>query len=150
MGVFGENIKNARRYRTISQKALSVKSGISRSSISTIENSKTDIYFETAKRLAESLNISLSQLFSRNFINANIEEYIDDDFLFNFSQNVKKILKNKNKYQIYLYTSTTLSSSTINEILNRKVNPRLSSLYQIASALETTVSKLVIREEGKK
>lgn len=148
MEVFGENIKNARYYRALSQYELSVKSGISRSSISMIENSKIDIYFETAKRLAESLNISLPQLFSRSFSNGKIAAYIEDDFLLIFSQNVQNLLKKKNKYQTYLYASTTLSPSTINEILKQKVNPKLSSLYQIAEALETTVSELITRKEG--
>lgn len=69
MKVFGENVRNARRDRALSQKELSEKSGISRSSISMIENSKIDIYFETANRLAKSLDISLPQFFSRNFSN---------------------------------------------------------------------------------
>ncbi|WP_144472615.1 helix-turn-helix domain-containing protein [Bacillus safensis] len=146
MEVFGENIRNARKYRALSQKQLSVKSRISRSSISMIENNKIDIYFETAKRLAESLNISLPQFFSRNFINGEITTYIEDDFLLIFSQNVEKLLKTKNKYQTYLYASTTLSPSTINEILNQKVNPKLSSLYQIADALEATLSELITRK----
>ena len=146
MKVFGENIKNARYYRALSQNELSGKSGISRSSISMIENSKIDIYFETAKRLAESLNICLPQFFSRSFSNGKIAAYIEDDFLLIFSQNVKSLLKKKNKYQTYLYVSTNLSPSTINEILKQKVNPKLSSLYQIADALETTVSELITRK----
>ncbi|HDX9614212.1 TPA: helix-turn-helix domain-containing protein [Bacillus toyonensis] len=146
MKVFGENIRNARKYRALSQNELSVKSGISRSSISMIENSKIDIYFETAKRLAESLNIGLPQFFSRNFNNEKTATYIEDDFLLIFSQNVTSLLKKKNKYQTYLYASTTLSPSTINEILKQKVNPKLSSLYQIADALETTVSELITRK----
>lgn len=148
MKVFGENIKNARYYRALSQNELSKKSGISRSSLSMIENSKIDIYFETAKRLAESLNISLTQLFSRSFSNGKIITFIEDDFLLIFSQNVKSLLKKKNKYQTYLYASTTLSPSTINEILNQKVSPKLSSLYQIADALDTTISELITRIEG--
>lgn len=147
MKVFGENIKNARFYRALSQNELSEKSGISRSSISMIENSRIDIYFETAKRLAESLNINLPQLFSRSFSDGKIAAYIEDDFLLIFSQNVKSLLKKKSKYQTYLYASTTLSPSTINEILKQKVNPKLTSLYQIADALETTVSELITRKE---
>lgn len=146
MKVFGENIKNARSYRALSQNELSRKSGISRSSISMIENNKIDIYFETAKRLAKTLNINLPQLFSRNFSNEKIAEYIEDDFLSIFSQNTKTLLKRKNKYQTYLYAATTLSPSTINEILNQKVNPKLSSLYQIADALEASVSQLITRK----
>ncbi|MDR6749015.1 MULTISPECIES: helix-turn-helix domain-containing protein [Bacillus] len=146
MEVFGENIRNARKYRALSQKQLSVKSRISRSSISMIENNKIDIYFKTAKRLAESLNISLPQFFSRNFINEEITTYIEDDFLLIFSQNVEDLLKKKNKYQTYLYASTTLSPSTINEILNQKVNPKLSSLNQIADALEATLCELITRK----
>ncbi|PGB43614.1 helix-turn-helix domain-containing protein [Bacillus toyonensis] len=146
MKVFGENIRNARKYRALSQRELSVKSGISRSSISMIENSKIDIYFETAKRLAKSLDISLPQFFSRNFSNGKTATYIEDNFLLIFSQNVTSLLKKKNKYQTYLYASTNLSPSTINEILKQKVNPKLSSLYQIADALETTVSELITRK----
>jgi transcriptional regulator with XRE-family HTH domain len=147
MNVFGENIKTARFYRALSQNELSVKSGISRSSISMIENSKIDIYLGTAIRLAESLNIYLPQFFSRNFSNGKTAAYIEEDFLLIFSQNVKNLLNKKNKYQSYLYATTTLSSSTINEILNQKVNPQLSSLYQIADALDTNVSELITRKE---
>lgn len=146
MKVFGENVRKARKDRALSQKELSAKSGISRSSISMIENSKIDIYFETANRLAKSLDISLPQFFSRNFSNGKTVTYIEDNFLSIFSQNVKSLLKKKNKYQTYLYSSTTLSPSTINEILKQKVNPKLSSLYQIADALETTVSELITRK----
>lgn len=146
MKVFGENVRTARKDRALSQKELSAKSGISRSSISMIENSKIDIYFETANRLAKSLNISLPQFFSRNFSNGKTATYIEDNFLSIFSQNVTSLLKKKNKYQTYLYSSTTLSPSTINEILKQKVNPKLSSLYQIADALETTVSELITRK----
>ncbi len=146
MKVFGENVRNARKDRALSQKELSEKSGISRSSISMIENSKIDIYFETANRLAKSLDISLPQFFSRNFSNGKTITYIEDNFLSIFSQNVTSLLKKKNKYQTYLYSSTTLSPSTINEILKQKVNPKLSSLYQIADALDTTVSELITRK----
>lgn len=146
MKVFGENVRNARRDRALSQKELSEKSGISRSSISMIENSKIDIYFETANRLAKSLDIGLPQFFSRNFSNGKTVTYIEDNFLSIFSQNVTSLLKKKNKYQTYLYSSTTLSPSTINEILKQKVNPKLSSLYQIADALDTTVSELITRK----
>ncbi|PFA04129.1 hypothetical protein COF76_27630 [Bacillus wiedmannii] len=146
MKVFGENVRNARKDRALSQKELSAKSGISRSSISMIENSKIDIYFETANRLAKSLDISLPQFFSRNFSNGKTVTYIEDNFLSIFSQNVTNLLKKKNKYQTYLYSSTTLSPSTINEILKQKVNPKLSSLYQIADALDTTVSELITRK----
>ncbi|MGG0256406.1 helix-turn-helix transcriptional regulator [Bacillus toyonensis] len=146
MKVFGENVRTARKDRALSQKELSAKSGISRSSISMIENSKIDIYFETANRLAKSLDISLPQFFSRNFSNGKTITYIEDNFLSIFSQNVTSLLKKKNKYQTYLYSSTTLSPSTINEILKQKVNPKLSSLYQIADALDTTVSELITRK----
>ncbi|MES5848651.1 MULTISPECIES: helix-turn-helix domain-containing protein [unclassified Bacillus cereus group] len=148
MKVFGENVRTARKDRALSQKELSAKSGISRSSISMIENSKIDIYFETANRLAKSLDISLPQFFSRNFSNGKTITYIEDNFLSIFSQNVTSLLKKKNKYQTYLYSSTTLSPSTINEILKQKVNPKLSSLYQIADALDTTVSELITRKGG--
>ncbi|WP_025684398.1 helix-turn-helix domain-containing protein [Paenibacillus maysiensis] len=147
MKVFGENIRNARSYRALSQNELSENSGISRSSLSMLENNEIDIYFETAKRLAESLNISFPQLFSRNFSNGNIAAYTEDDFLFIFSQNAKSLLKKQNKLQTYLYASTTLSPSTISEIFNQKVNPKLSSLNQIADALGTTISELIIRKE---
>ncbi|MEK5234760.1 helix-turn-helix transcriptional regulator [Paenibacillus sp. FSL L8-0470] len=147
MEVFGKNIRNARSYRALSQNELSKNAGISRSSLSLIENNEIDIYLETAKRLAQSLNISLPQLFSRNFSNGNIAAYTDDNFLLIFSENAKSLLKKQNKLQIYLYASTTLSASTISEIFNQKVNPKLSSLNQIADALGATISELIIRKE---
>lgn len=147
MKVFGENVRIARSCRNLSQNKLSEYSGISRSSLSMIENHEIDIYFRTAQKIAKSLNISLPQLFSRNFSNGNILAYTEDDFLFIFSQNAKNIIKKQHRFQLSLYSSTTLSSSTISEIFNQKVNPKLSSLKKIADALNTPINELIIRKE---
>lgn len=59
---FAKNLKRLRKERGITQDALE-SDNVSRSMISLIEIVKTDLTISTAKAIADSLNISMKELF---------------------------------------------------------------------------------------
>lgn len=148
LSFLGENIRMARVYRNITQDELCRKCKYHRSSLSRLENNDLDITFQSIVKLAKALDINIIELFSRNFKDQKLSSYIEDDFLLVFCENVNKILAKKNKYQESLFPKTGLFPATISEILNQKVNPKISSMQKIATALETTISDLLVRNGG--
>lgn len=148
LSFLGENIRMARVYRNITQEELCKNCGYQRSSLSRLENNDLDITFQSMVKLAKALDVNIIELFSRNFRNQKFSSYIEDNFLLVFCENVNKILVRKNKYQESLFTTTGLFPSTISEILSQKVNPKISSMQKIATALETTIGDLLVRNGG--
>jgi transcriptional regulator with XRE-family HTH domain len=61
--VFGKKLKGLREGRNLSQLDLELVSGMNRTEISRIENGKKNIEFFTIVKLAEALEIELSDFF---------------------------------------------------------------------------------------
>ena len=59
----GENIRNVRIRKGLSQFSLEALCGIDRGDISRIENGRLDIQFSTLIKLAEALEITTNELF---------------------------------------------------------------------------------------
>lgn len=64
---FGERVREIRLYRNMIQLDLGEAIGMERSEISKIENGKKNIEFNTMVRLAEALEVELSDFFSPIF-----------------------------------------------------------------------------------
>lgn len=64
---FGKRLKHLRKHKAWTQLDLEVKSGIQRTEISKIENGLKNIEFFTIVKIAEALDVELSDFFiSRN------------------------------------------------------------------------------------
>lgn len=61
-----KNVKNIRYKRKISQQYLADKAGIDRSTISRIENNEIDTTIDNAIKIADALNINLSDLLCKD------------------------------------------------------------------------------------
>lgn len=61
---FGQNIKQIRKRMNMSQKELATKMEISRSYLSDIENGNKNPSIKTVKKLADSLGLSVTDLFN--------------------------------------------------------------------------------------
>lgn len=64
---FGERVREIRLYRNMIQLDLGEAIGMERSEISKIENGKKNVEFNTMIRLAEALEVELSDFFSPVF-----------------------------------------------------------------------------------
>jgi len=62
----GENIKKIRMAKGLSQKEVTITSGLDTAQYSRIENGKTDPSVTTLERIAKAMNISLADIFSTN------------------------------------------------------------------------------------
>ena len=72
---FGHVIRTLRKEKNISQEKLALNADIDRTYISDIEKGERNVSIETAKKLADCLQISLQNLFKE------IENYGDIDWL---------------------------------------------------------------------
>lgn len=61
---FGQNIKQIRKQRNLTQKQLADQIEISRSYLSDIENGNKNPSIKTVKKLADSLGLSVTDLFN--------------------------------------------------------------------------------------
>lgn len=61
---FGQNIKQIRKQRNLTQKQLADQIKISRSYLSDIENGRKNLSIKTVKKLADSLGLSVTDLFN--------------------------------------------------------------------------------------
>lgn len=61
---FGQNIKQIRKRMNITQSELATKMEISQSYLSDIENGRKNLSIKTVKKLADSLGLSVTDLFN--------------------------------------------------------------------------------------
>ena len=64
----GQNIKNARKSKGLSQKQLGKLLGVSQAAIGQFENEKSTPKIETIKKIATALDVPVSELVSSEFI----------------------------------------------------------------------------------
>lgn len=84
----GNNIKNIRRKQSMTQKELGDKLNITASAISAFENDKTNIKHVTLEKIANALNVSISDLLpKKNGLDALFDEYAAEDIAFNLVRN---------------------------------------------------------------
>lgn len=63
---FGQNIKQIRMRMNMSQSELAIKMEISQSYLSDIESGRKNLSIKTVKKLADSLGLSVTDLFNDN------------------------------------------------------------------------------------
>lgn len=61
---FGQNLKRIRKRMNMTQEELATKMEISRSYLSDIENGRKNLSIKTVKKLADSLGLSVNDLFN--------------------------------------------------------------------------------------
>lgn len=151
--VFGQNIRFAREKRTYSLQNLAIKAKYSRIDLSKIEYGEKDIQLSTAIKLAKAMDISLPDLFSRNYISSyeQIPEsdrlgFQSDDYLLVFATNVRTVLNSLYRNEASLYSEIGMDPATVSRILNQKVkDPRISTLEAIAKSISKNLYELFSR-----
>lgn len=151
--VLGQNIRRARESCNMTFIELSAKSAYDRKELSKLEQGNLDIEFNTAVRLAQVLNVSFPDLFSRNFMvkqsndNERFRQFREDDYLLVFIENFKRICQIKRKQQLCAYSMTGIQEADVSRIMQRKnSNPRIGTLYAIAFSIETELSAMFSRK----
>lgn len=81
------NIKYLRNLNKISQQELADRVGIDRSTISRIENNEIETTIPIAEKLAKNLNVSFSDLVSRDLTNET-SKFDELEVLFNKNKNI--------------------------------------------------------------
>lgn len=86
----GERLKNYRDQRGLSQKKLSVHTGISQSFISSIESNKQSPTITTLERICDSLGITIAEFFSKpnNSVPDSLKPLLDNARQLNPNQRV--------------------------------------------------------------
>lgn len=92
-----ENVKYLRTTKNISQQALAEKIGVDRSTISRIENCEIETTIDNAIKIANALNISLSDLVNKDFKNENAKleeiDYLYEKFKNDLTDDDKEHIK---------------------------------------------------------
>ena len=152
--VFGENLGKIIALKELTQEGLADDSGIKRQTINkAIQisiNNNHNIKIKTAIALAKGLNVDFPKLFSRltNEDIKNMGDYIEDDYLDVFVQNVKRSIRIRGKKQKALSSDPGAKEATVSEILNHKVSdPYLSSIISISEILNVDI-ELLLRRGG--
>ena len=74
--VFGKNLKYYRYMRNLTQEQLAEKIGIDSTSVSDIERGSKGPMFETLTKIANVLNVKLSQLFDEDILDKELPSTI--------------------------------------------------------------------------
>lgn len=151
--IFGENIRNARIKKNLSLAALAEMVNYDRGCLSKLEIGKQNIKFTTSVKLAKVLDVSYPALFSRNYMETNLDfdvefagQFQEDDYLLIFIENFKRYTRKLNKMQMQVYFQTGVSESMVSRILNGKnKNPTLKTLYAIGVTVCCDICNLFSR-----
>lgn len=146
--IFGQNIKKARERKNITIIELAQKAGYNRFDLSTLESGGHDLSLKTAIDIAKALDRDFPLLLSRNFKVNGEDHFIENDYLSLFVENVRFILKAKNKFQYSISSLTGIEPENINRVLKKRVVPKVGTLERIAGAFETELIELFIRKGG--
>ena len=76
--LLNKNIKHLRSKKGISQQALADKIGIDRSTISRIENNEIETTIDNAIKIADVLNVTVSDLINKDLSIDNKQDYFDE------------------------------------------------------------------------
>lgn len=151
--VFGSNIRKARELHRFKIGMLASAAKYDRGCLSALEYGGQNPRYETAVRLARSLDTPFPALFSRSFMDATEHNVIgwarnfqDDRYLLVFIENFKRALQIKDIKQADICNTTGLSPAFVNRILKgQESNPTIRTLAVMASALECELSDLFSR-----
>lgn len=144
--IFGENIRSVRAVNGLTIKKLAKAARCSRDGLSLIENGERDSNYSIAIRISRALNISFPDLVTRNFDSKNGIEFVDDDFILIFAENLSNQLKVLGMSQYQLSQETGISESNISKILNGKnTNPKLTTLDLLSKAVQIGLDCLLKR-----
>lgn len=143
--IFQQNLKAAREHRGISLIELQALTGYNRQAISTLEYAVHDVGLANAVKLARALDYDFPSLFMRTFDLHEAMAFQEQDYLGIFSENVKRLLGEKRWHQYSIAVKADLDKTTVNKILTRKVNPKLTTLVRIAAVFGRELPELLTR-----
>lgn len=114
----GQNIRKQRKEQHISLKVLASEIGVSTSFLSQIENGKNEPSLSTLKKIAEALNVTISQLLGEE-ISASTEQLV--------KKNERVILSNVGEGGLKVEFLAALNSSNVMEACIHVIEPNSRS-----------------------
>lgn len=110
-----------------------------------MEVGKQNVTLNTIIKISKALDVNLTTLFFREN-NTYYRNYIEDNYIEVFSENVKKNLLKKRKSLCSLSIDIEIDLATLSRILNGKQNnPWIISLEKIAKGINKNIGDLLIR-----
>lgn len=106
----GQNIKKIRLEKGLTQKQLAEKCGMFDSALRRIENGKQNPKIETVEKIANALNIPITDIIDNNTLNLFIDKEIDKQR--QLLNTVGKIFSEDTKYALCLYDSLKPKNQT--------------------------------------
>lgn len=148
--VIGRNLEFERLRLNMSIKDFSRQIEYDRGSYSKLEKNKNqDIALDSLCRIARNLDVKLSLLLSRSYIDdykkreTQASKFVDQDYLFLLANNIKAILDINGMCQ-----DIGTNRETANRLLNYHIrNPRISTLSAMAYDLKVPLTSLFKEDE---
>jgi transcriptional regulator with XRE-family HTH domain len=72
-----------------------------------------------------------------------MEVITDKTRISNLGENLRRAMRKAKMSQEQLEAESGVPQATISQILNAKVDPRISAVFKLANALETSIDKLL-------
>ena len=142
----GNNVSTIRKYRALSKAELAKNIQYDRQDLLQLETGQQDFYISTLVKIAESMDISLISIFSRDFDAAKADPFVIDDFMGIYCENIRNQIKKRHLTEYGLALKAEIDQTTLSRILKGKIkNPRISTMYYIANNLDTSVEELLTR-----
>lgn len=150
--LLGANIQIVRKKQNVTLTQLSSKAHYDRFCLKQLESGNQNIKLNTAKKLAQALDIPFTMLFSIDVdslllqLNNNHSGYIDDDYISIFVTNFKRSSQDKRIPQFKILIETTTPEATVSRIVRGKnKNPEITTLYALAFTIRKDMSILFTR-----
>ena len=148
--VLGKNIASIRESKKLSLVEMATLLEYNRNSLSKLEYGEQDIRFNTLKKIAQKLDVSIPFLFSRNFIDyEELREntyFNNENFIGIFSKNVYEVLKK----DALIQATIGVDAETTNRILRGATqNPRVITLIKISEDINRSMNYLLTEHSMK-
>ena len=143
--ILGNNIYKIRQQKNLTITALAKLARYGRGYLSKLEVGKQNVTLNTIIKISKALDVNLTTLFFREN-NTYYRNYIEDNYIEVFSENVKKNLLKKRRSLCSLSIDIEIDLATLSRILNGKQNnPWIISLEKIAKGINKNIGDLLIR-----
>ena len=149
LDLFGKSIKKMRNDLSLKQKDLRIRSNLTQSQISLIENGKSNFTLETILKIAVSFEIETCFLFNSFKDSERKFKKIAIPFESRFEEERKKLgyrilqlSKHRKQKQDELSVLANIDAGDINNYIKGEENIEIFTLYRIAKALEISLFSL--------
>lgn len=146
--LFGRQVRKIRKFRNLTQPALSTKARITQPEISLIENAGSNFEFLTLIKLANGLSVHTLELFDYAKEDAfvkikelSFDERFSDEKI-NFGKRVAQLIRNKETIQDDFAISKGFDPGDLSRFINGEHNIEFINIVKLAEALDTDLITL--------